>query len=184
MVVPAKPDYGFCDGLCLAGSHPYWNRGFFAGNASRCSALPNFFYLQPFFLLLSVMGIRETGALFLTLMKRNSGFHEKDLLVMTGVLAGILLLISSLKIFQHIYPQRLSREPLHRVHDFVQNHDFRSPAALWSAHDGSVGSGGSAGTFVGHTNRLPRRSAPRSLQKHDFQLRAGARSVQILTCVY
>ena len=80
-----------------------------------------FFYLQPFFLLLSVMGIRETGALFLTLMKRNSGFHEKDLLVMTGVLAGILLLISSLKFFQHIYPQRLSREPLHRVHDFVQN---------------------------------------------------------------
>ena len=67
------------------------------------------------------MGIRETGALFLTLMKRNSGFHEKDLLVMTGVLAGILLLISSLKFFQHIYPQRLSREPLHRVHDFVQN---------------------------------------------------------------
>ena len=40
---------------------------------------------------------------------------------MTGVLAGILLLISSLKFFQHIYPQRLSREPLHRVHDFVQN---------------------------------------------------------------
>ena len=37
------------------------------------------------------MGIRETGALFLTLMKRNSGFHEKDLLVMTGVLAGVLL---------------------------------------------------------------------------------------------
>ena len=66
------------------------------------------------------MGIRETGALFLTLMKRNSGFHEKDLLVMTGVLAGVLLLVSGLKFIQHIYPQRLSRAPLHRVHDFVQ----------------------------------------------------------------
>ena len=66
----------------------------------------------------------------------------------------------------------------------LENHDFRSSAALWSPHGGSIGSAGSAGAFVGHTNRLPRRSAPRGLQKHDFQLRAGARPVQILTCVY
>ena len=78
------------------------------------------FYLQPFFLLLGVMGVRETGAWFLTLMKQNSGFHEKGLLAMTGVLASVLFLISGLKFYQHIYPQRLSRAPLHRVHDFVQ----------------------------------------------------------------
>ena len=33
----------------------------------------------------------------------------------------------------------------------LENHDFRSSAALWSARDGLVGSGGgSAVTFVGH----------------------------------
>jgi len=79
-----------------------------------------FFYLQPFFLLLGVMGVRETGTWFLTLMKRNSGFHEKGLRIMTGVLAGILFLIASLNFLQHIYPQRLSRAPLQRVHDFVR----------------------------------------------------------------
>ena len=79
-----------------------------------------FFYLQPFFLLLGVMGVRETGTWFLTLMKRNSGFHEKGLRIMTGVLAGILFLIAGLNFLQHIYPQRLSRAPLQRVHDFVR----------------------------------------------------------------
>ena len=79
-----------------------------------------FFYLQPFFLLLGVMGVRETGTWFLTLMKRNSGFHEKGLRIMTGVLAGILFLITGLNFLQHIYPQRLSRAPLQRVHDFVR----------------------------------------------------------------
>ena len=79
-----------------------------------------FFYQQPFFLLLGVMGVRETGTWFLTLMKRNSGFHEKGLRIMTGVLAGILFLIASLNFLQHIYPQRLSRAPLQRVHDFVR----------------------------------------------------------------
>ena len=79
-----------------------------------------FFYLQPFFLLLGVMGVRETGTWFLTLMKRNSGFHEKGLRIMTGVLAGILFLIAGLNFLQHVYPQRLSRAPLQRVHDFVR----------------------------------------------------------------
>ena len=79
-----------------------------------------FFYQQPFFLLLGVMGVRETGTWFLTLMKRNSGFHEKGLRIMTGVLAGILFLIAGLNFLQHIYPQRLSRAPLQRVHDFVR----------------------------------------------------------------
>ncbi len=79
-----------------------------------------FFYLQPFFLLLGVMGVRETGTWFLTLMKRNSGFHEKGLRIMTGVLAGILFLIAGLNFLQHSYPQRLSRAPLQRVHDFVR----------------------------------------------------------------
>ena len=79
-----------------------------------------FFYLQPFFLLLGVMGVRETGTWFLTLMKRNSGFHEKGLRIMTGVLAGILFLIADLNFLQHSYPQRLSRAPLQRVHDFVR----------------------------------------------------------------
>ena len=79
-----------------------------------------FFYQQPFFLLLGVMGVRETGTWFLTFMKRNSGFHEKGLRIMTGVLAGILFLIASLNFLQHIYPQRLSRAPLQRVHDFVR----------------------------------------------------------------
>ena len=79
-----------------------------------------FFYLQPFFLLLGVMGVRETGTWFLTLMKRNSGFHKKGLRIMTGVLAGILFLIAGLNFLQHIYPQRLSRAPLQRVHDFVR----------------------------------------------------------------
>ena len=79
-----------------------------------------FFYQQPFFLLLGVMGVRETGTWFLTLMKRNSGFHEKGLRNMTGVLAGILFLIAGLNFLQHIYPQRLSRAPLQRVHDFVR----------------------------------------------------------------
>ena len=79
-----------------------------------------FFYLQPFFLLLGVMGVRETGTWFLTLMKRDSGFHEKGLRIMTGVLAGILFLIAGLNFLQHIYPQRLSRAPLQRVHDFVR----------------------------------------------------------------
>ena len=79
-----------------------------------------FFYQQPFFLLLGVMGVRETGTWFLTLMKRNSGFHEKGLRIMTGVLAGILFLIAGLNFRHHIYPQRLSRAPLQRVHDFVR----------------------------------------------------------------
>ena len=49
-----------------------------------------------------------------------------------------------------------------------ENHVFLSSAASWSAYDGSVGSGGPVGTFVGSANRLQRRSAPRGPPKRDF----------------
>ena len=71
-----------------------------------------------------------------------------------------------------------------RLSILLENHEFRSSGSPWSPTDGSVGSRGSAGTFLDHTNRLPRRSAPRSLRKHDFLHRVGALSVQILTYVY
>ena len=76
--------------------------------------------------------------------------------------------------------QLIGANPYLGVHDIVlaptvrrlsillQNHDFRSSAAPWSPADGSVGSRGPAGTFLGDTNRLLRRSAPRGHQKHDF----------------
>ena len=60
-----------------------------------------------------------------------------------------------------------------RLSILLQNHDFRSSAAPWSPADGSVGSIGPAGTFLGHTNRLLRRSAPLGHQKHGFELRAS-----------
>lgn len=94
--------------------------GFLLGKLSTIPYSRTFFYLQPFFLILGVMGVRESGIWFLTAIKRNSSFPEKSLLAMTGVLAGGLFLISGSKFFQYTYPQRLSREPLHRVHEFVK----------------------------------------------------------------
>jgi hypothetical protein len=79
-----------------------------------------FFYLQPFFLMLGVVGVRESGAGFLKVIKRNPVFHEKGFQAGSVVLVGILFLISGANFFQHTYPQRLSREPLHGVHDFVK----------------------------------------------------------------
>jgi hypothetical protein len=79
-----------------------------------------FFYLQPFFLMLGVMGAREVGIGFLSLVERNSSFNNKGSLAIPGVLAGVLFLISCANFYQHTYPQRLSREPLDRVYDFVK----------------------------------------------------------------
>ena len=79
-----------------------------------------FFYLQPFFLMLGVVGVRESGVGFLKVIKRNSGIHVKGFQAGAVVLVGILFLISGVNFFQHTYPQRLSREPLHGVHDFVK----------------------------------------------------------------
>ena len=94
--------------------------GFLLGKLPGIPPPRTFFYLQPFFLILGVMGAREAGVGFLTLMKKNSDFNDKGMLAMAGILAGLLLLISGSKFFQHIYPQRLSRQPWHRVHDFVK----------------------------------------------------------------
>ena len=79
-----------------------------------------FFYLQPFFLMLGVMGVREAWVWFLTLIKRNSGFNNKAALAIAGFLAVVFFLVAGTNFFQHIYPQRLSRDPLHKVHDFVE----------------------------------------------------------------
>lgn len=74
-----------------------------------------FFYLQPFFLMLSVMGV-EQG--YSALRRHKPDLIGKSFLVVAGILA---VLIAGYKFFQHTYPQRLSREPLHRVRDFVKN---------------------------------------------------------------
>ena len=57
---------------------------------------------------------------------------------------------------------------LRRLSILLENHEFRGSGAPWPPADGSVGSRGSAGTFLASTNRLPRRSAPCSVQKRDF----------------
>lgn len=49
-----------------------------------------------------------------------------------------------------------------------KNEDFLELSDSWSARDGSVDSTWPARTFLGHTNRLLRRSAPRSLQNVIF----------------
>ena len=79
-----------------------------------------FFYRQPFFIILGVMGAQEIGVGFLKLIRRNPDFLGKDLGALVVILAGVLILISSAHFFQHIYPQRISREPLGRMHDFVK----------------------------------------------------------------
>jgi hypothetical protein len=79
-----------------------------------------FFYLQPFFIFLAVMGARESGVVLLIAMKRKYEFHKKSQLVIIGVFGGILLLVSGLNFFQNTYPERKSREPLDRVHDFIK----------------------------------------------------------------
>ena len=94
--------------------------GFVLGKLPTLPYSRTFFYLQPFFLILGVMGARETGLWVLTLLNKNPGFNEKGMRAMAGVLAGVLFLIAGLNFFQQVYPQRLSREPLNRVRDFVR----------------------------------------------------------------
>ena len=94
--------------------------GFLLGKFQGVPHPRTFFYLQPFFLMLSVMGGREAGLGLLTLFKRGSGFNNKISLAISGGLAAALLLISLINFYQHTYPQRLSREPLDKVHEFVE----------------------------------------------------------------
>lgn len=79
-----------------------------------------YFYLQPFFLVLGVIGAREVGVELTTTFKSNFVSNDKYLLVMTECLAGVLFLISISNYLQHNYPQRISREPLDKVHDFIK----------------------------------------------------------------
>lgn len=95
--------------------------GFLLGKLPTLPYSRTFFYLQPFFLMLSVMGARQIGAGLLNLIRKGSGSQEKDWRTITTVLAAGLFLISGVKFIQQIYPQRMSREPLNKVHAFVKN---------------------------------------------------------------
>ncbi|MGY8761064.1 MAG: hypothetical protein ACKVK9_08005, partial [Nitrospinaceae bacterium] len=67
-----------------------------------------FFYLQPFFIFLGVMGAREAGAVLLIAVKRKYEFNKKSQLVIIGVFGGILLLVSGLNFFKtHILKENL-----------------------------------------------------------------------------
>ncbi|MBT3922741.1 MAG: hypothetical protein HOF21_09220 [Nitrospina sp.] len=93
--------------------------GFVLGKLPTLPYSRTFFYLQPFFLMLCVMGARNAGAWMLRLIRNNSGSQEKEFRIMTAGLAGVLCLISGLNFSQKIYPQRMSKEPINKVHDFV-----------------------------------------------------------------
>ena len=95
--------------------------GFVLGKLPTLPYSRTFFYLQPLFLLLSVMGAKNAGAWMLKLLRKNSASQERDLRIMTAFLAGALFFISGLNFFQQIYPQRVSKEPINKVHDFVKN---------------------------------------------------------------
>ena len=58
-----------------------------------------FFYLQPFFIILGVMGAREAAIGLLIAVKRNYEFHEKIQLVIIGIFGEILLLVSGSNFF-------------------------------------------------------------------------------------
>jgi hypothetical protein len=94
--------------------------GFLFGKLPTIPYPRTFFYLQPFFLMLGVMGAKEFGAWISKIMKWNSDSLEKGMRVLAILLAGGLFFISGLKFFQHTYPQRMSREPFDRVKDFTQ----------------------------------------------------------------
>jgi hypothetical protein len=94
--------------------------GFFTEKLPGLPHPRTYFYLQPFFLILVVMGVREAGIKLLIVMKRNYDFQKRSLLIIKGGLAAILLLVSGLNFFQYTYPERKSREPLDRVHDFIK----------------------------------------------------------------
>ena len=94
--------------------------GFFLEKLPGLPHPRTFFYLQPFFIFLGVMGAREAWLVLLIAVKRKYEFHKKSQLVIIGVFGGILLLVSGLNFFQNTYPERKSREPLDRVHDFIK----------------------------------------------------------------
>jgi hypothetical protein len=79
-----------------------------------------YFYLQPFFFILIVIGVREAGERLLIAVKQNYVLQQKSLLIIIGGLATILLLVSWINFFQKIYPERKSREPLDMVNDFIK----------------------------------------------------------------
>jgi hypothetical protein len=95
--------------------------GFFVEKLPGLPHPRTFFYLQPFFIILGVIGAREVGVGLLMVVKRNYEFHEISQLVIIGFFGGILLLVSGLNFFQNTYPERKAREPLDRVHDFIKN---------------------------------------------------------------
>ena len=86
--------------------------GFLLGKFQGIPHPRTFIYLQPFVLMLGVMGGREVGSGVLTFLKKGSGFNNKASLSIPVVLAGVLLIISLKNFFLQTYPQRLSREPL------------------------------------------------------------------------
>jgi hypothetical protein len=94
--------------------------GFLLGKLPGVPHARTFFYLQPFSLVLSVMGAREAGTRLLSLITRNMVVREKGLGIMTAVLVGTLFVVSGLKFFQNTYPQRMSRAPFHRIHEFIE----------------------------------------------------------------
>jgi hypothetical protein len=95
--------------------------GFFLEKLPGLPHPRTFFYLQPFFIILGMIGAREAGVGVLIAVKRYYDFHEKGLLVITGVLGGILLMLAGVNFFQKTYPKRIYREPLDRVHEFIKN---------------------------------------------------------------
>jgi hypothetical protein len=94
--------------------------GFFLEKLPGLPHPRTFFYLQPFFIILGVIGAREAGVKLIITVKRNYKFHEKNQLVLIGIFGGILLMFSGLNFFQNTYPERKSREPLDEVHDFIK----------------------------------------------------------------
>ena len=94
--------------------------GFFVGKLPGIPHPRTFFYLQPFFLILSIMGAREFGIWLLSQIKKYYDFNDEICLLILWVLAGVLLFISFLNFYKHIYPERISIEPLDKVHGFIQ----------------------------------------------------------------
>ncbi len=94
--------------------------GFLVGKFPGIPHPRTFFYLQPFFLILAVSGVREIGTGFFNLIKRDFNFYDKKMLVMTVAIAATFFAIACLNFFQHIYPKRLSRDPFHKVQEFVE----------------------------------------------------------------
>ena len=77
-----------------------------------------YYYLQPFVLMLTVSGVREIGMGFPLAI--NKKFNAKQNLAIPVVIAVIIFVISCLNFFQHIYPKRVSRDPLDKVQEFVE----------------------------------------------------------------